>query len=263
MTSAIPWIEPDDAEAFVAAYRRDGFAVARGVFGRRDIARMKQALSRLEGIAHGLDEDGKVMHRGTQFVIDREPEMLRIHRIVWCAGASPVLDSLGRDPRLLGRVALLLRSRQFEQLINQAHFKMPGDGVSFEWHQDSRHRRYGTDLWTDIDGEGSFVETFTAVDPMTAENGPLRFIPGSHRLGHVTDASGKIPAELIDERDAVELHLDPGDVAFFGPFVFHSSEPNEGTTPRRAFLNGFALPGANRREYPGKDAGRLVSLDGS
>lgn len=262
MTSAISKFESDDARAFRAAYHRDGFVVARGLFGRREVTQMQRAFNRLRAMAHTLGEEGKVMHRGTQFVIDREAERLRIHRIVWCAGASGTLDRLGRDPRLLSRVALLLDSGRFEQLINQAHFKMPGDGVAFEWHQDSRHRRYGTELWTDIDGLGSFVETVTAVDPMTAENGPLRFIPGSHRHGHVTDASGHIPTDLIDERDAVEVHLDSGDVVFFGPFVFHSSEPNTGRTPRRAFLNGFSLPGANHRVYPGADAGRLVSVDG-
>lgn len=262
MSSAIPWFDSNDAEAFRAAFHSDGFVVAKGLFGPSDVRRMKRAFNHLQATAHALEEDGMVMHEGTQFVIDRDDERLRIHRIVWCAGVSRALDKLGRDPRLLSRVASLLQHDHFEQLINQAHFKMPGDGVAFEWHQDSRHRRYGTDLWTDIDGKGSFVETFTAVDAMTAENGPLRFIPGSHRHGHVSDASGQLPAELVDERDAVEVHLDEGDVVFFGPFVFHASDPNRGSAPRRAFLNGFSLPGANHRDYPGADAGRLVSVDG-
>ncbi len=263
MATAFEIPEIHDDEEFVRAFWRDGFAVVRALFTRREIVRMRRAFDELQAIAAGLENDGKVMYQGTQFVIEHQKDQTRIHRIVWCAGVSPMLDEFGRDPRLLRPVALLLESREFDQLINQAHFKMPGDAVEFEWHQDSRHRRYGTELWSDVDGRGSFVETFTSIDPMRSDNGPLRFITGSHRYGHVSDENGAIPAELIDEDKAVELHLEPGDVAFFGPYVFHASGPNRGSRARRSFLNGFSLPGANRREYPGDTAGRRVDVTGA
>jgi hypothetical protein len=58
-----------------------------------------------------------------------------------------------------------------DQIINQAHFKMPGDGVAFEWHQDSQNRRYGTELWTDGGApHGAYIQTLTAVDEVTAYN---------------------------------------------------------------------------------------------
>lgn len=262
MASAITQVPGNTLQVFAESFRQRGFAVARGLFGRREVEQMRRAFDALQAIANKLDQDGKVMHEGTQFVVDHEEDFTRIHRIVWCAGVSKVLDRMGRDERLLTRVSHLLSSTEFDQLINQAHYKMPGDGVEFEWHQDSRHRRYGTELWTDIDGRGSFVETFTAVDPMTSANGPLRFIPGSQALGHVSDPGGQIPAALLHESKAVEVHLDAGDVAFFGPFVFHASGPNESDRPRRAFLNGFALPGANHRVYPGEGAGRRIDNSG-
>ena len=138
---------------------------------------------------------------------------------------------------------------------------IPGDGVAFPWHQDSRHRRYGTPEWTDVTGRGSFVETLTAVDPMTADNGPLQLIPGSARLGHLaTDPPDHaLPADRFDPAAAVDLVLAPGDVALFGPYTIHGSAPNEGTRPRRAFLNGYAAAGANRRVYPGRGAGRRLT----
>lgn len=262
MASLFEHISKTPIDDFADSFWRRGFAVARGVFSRREVDRLKRAFDALQATANALGRDGKVMHEGTQFVIDHEADFTRIHRVVWCAGVSNVLDRMGRDPRLLARVGQLLKSNEFDQLINQAHFKMPGDGVEFEWHQDSRHRRYGTQLWTDIDGKGSFVETLTAVDPMTSENGPLRFIPGSHLFGHVTDSNGQLPPELVDESKAVTLQLDPGDIVFFGPFVFHASGPNQSDQPRRAFLNGFALPGSNRRVYPGEGAGRMIDVSG-
>ena len=56
--------------------------------------------------------------------------------------------------------------------------------------------------------------------------------------------------------------LQPGDAVAFGPYVVHGSAPNEGAYARRTLLNGFALPGANRRVYPGCGVGEPVSFSG-
>ena len=245
----------------IEGFERDGFLVVRGVFDATEVDEMKAAFERLEAQAEGLD--GKVMNNGSQFVCETQPDgRTRIHRIVWCGGAEPLLLDYGRDPRLLALVSQLTGARQFDQLINQAHFKRPGDAVTFEWHQDSIHRRYGTELWTDVDGRGSFIETTTAIDPMTEDNGPLQFIPGSHTGGHIEPdpQTGELPSGAYDPDDAVTLTMAPGDVALFGPFTIHGSGPNESDMPRRLFLNGYALPGANRRDYPGDGAGRRVEI---
>jgi ectoine hydroxylase-related dioxygenase (phytanoyl-CoA dioxygenase family) len=51
-----------------------------------------------------------------------------------------------------------------------------------------------------------------------------------------------------------------GSVLLFGPYVDHSSQANRSQHPRRTFLNGYAYPGANSRVYPGRGAGRSLSL---
>jgi ectoine hydroxylase-related dioxygenase (phytanoyl-CoA dioxygenase family) len=183
---------------------------------------------------------------------------VRIHRIVWCGAAETVLSRFGMDPRLLAMAAQILGSTEMNQLINQAHFKQPGDGIEFPWHQDSTHRRYGQQGWRDVNGRGSYVQTVTAIDPIGADNGPLRLLPGSCKLGHVASAQdGRLPAGL-DPRDAIPATMTAGSVLLFGPYTYHSSPPNQSDRPRRIFINGFASPGANSRVYPGEGAGRLV-----
>ncbi len=230
----------------------DGFLVVRGVFQMVEVEQMRAAFDRLRATAQALPESG--MHQGAQFVVDADP--FRIRRIVWCGAAEPVLSRFGMDPRLLSLAAWVLGSPRMHQLINQAHFKLPGDGVRFEWHQDSTHRRYGTPEWTDVTGRGSFVEIATALDPVDEDNGPLRFIPRSHLWGHLDE----LPA--FDDSQAVAPRLDPGDVVLFGPYVVHGSETNLSGRPRRMFLNGFAHHEANRRTYPGEGAGREVIARG-
>ena len=246
------------SEREVRAFFDDGFVVRPGLFAPAEVEGMRAAFERLRELARRLGQTCE--HDGSLFVLAppaTEHGPPRIDRIVWCGAAEPVLSELGQDPRLLAMVSQLLGSRQMTQIINQAHFKLPGDGVEFPWHQDSIHRRYGEGCWDDVNGRGSYVQTVVAVDAMTEDNGPLQFIPGSCRLGHVGLPEGELP-DGLDEQAAVSVTLAPGDVALFGPYTFHRSLPNQSTVARRVFINGFASPGANRRVYPGCGEGRPV-----
>jgi len=247
--------------AQIEAFFEVGFVLQPDVFDAVEIERMRRAFERLETVARGLRQTQ--LHRGSQFVLTPVEEnhgstRLRIERIVWCGACEPVLSAFGEDPRLLGMAGQLLGSGEMNQLINQAHFKLPGDGVEFPWHQDSTHRRYGEGDWRDVNGRGSFVQTLTAIDAMTADNGPLELIPGSCRLGHMDPQQG-LPVDRL-EGGAVTITMAPGSVLLFGPYTFHRSTPNRSRRPRRVFINGFAYPGANSRIYPGAGAGRLVGI---
>lgn len=234
----------------------DGYVVLRGVFREREIDVLRRAFSRLERSAANLGDTRD--HRGSRFVLDRDPDgSVRIRRIVWCAGAEPVLGAFGSDRRLLRPAAELLGSDALDHLICQAHFKLPGDEVEFPWHQDSRHRRYGTAEWSDVNGRGSYVQTVLAIDPVRADNGPLRLIPGSCRWGHVDEGDDRL-ATRIDPRESIAPDMDPGDVLLFGPYTVHGSSANRSPRPRRILINGFAYPGANRRVYPGCGTGRAL-----
>lgn len=238
-----------------------GFVVQPCVFAAAEIQEIRAAFQRLEQTAYKLRETQ--IFRGSQFVLHRSMdkqgvERVRIDRIVWCGAVEPILSEFGKNPRLLEMASQILGSDRMNQLINQAHFKLPGDGVEFPWHQDSTHRRYGGSQWHDVNGRGSFVQMVAAVDDVTEENGPLQFIPGSCKLGHVEPPGGGLPTNLVDSATAVTATMPAGAVLLFGPYVFHRSLPNRSSRPRRVFINGFAYPGANFRVYPGKGAGRLL-----
>jgi ectoine hydroxylase-related dioxygenase (phytanoyl-CoA dioxygenase family) len=239
-------------DAHRRALREDGFAVIRGLLGADDVQRLRDGFERLVAIARALEGTADV--GGARFVVDAAP--FRLHRVVWCGGAAPALLPFGADPRFVDVAATALSSDRVDQLLQQAHFKLPGDGVSFGWHQDASNRRYGTDRWRDLDGRGSLVQVAVAVDPMSLDNGGLRFLAGSHREGFVADPStGAVPDRVLEAYGAVDPVLEPGDAVVFGPFVVHGSGPNRGEVPRRLFLQGYALPGANGRVYPGSGLG--------
>jgi len=246
------------SDAQIEEFFDAGYLVLRGVFTADEIAVADAAFSRLEARAQRLSETALV--DGSLFVVERRPDRpLRIERIVWCGGAEPELGRLGRSAQLTLPAAQLLGGPEMDQLINQAHIKNPGDGVSFHFHQDSYHRRYGTDLFRDVNGRGSFVQTLTAVDAMNADNGGLWVVPKSHAGGHIPTRDGRLPEGAFKRSDAVPISVDAGDTILFGPFTVHGSGLNAGTMSRRVFINGFCCPGANRREYPGAGTGLRVT----
>lgn len=240
----------------VEQYFEEGWLAMPGLFSAHDVARMATAFDAIwqqaQDIAAILESDARlaVDRNGAKFTYQKKA----LRFIAWCGKAHPLLDEVGRDPRLLSVAGQLLKSNSMEQLINQAHYKMPSDGVAFPWHQDSAHRGIDQGRFVDLDGHGSYVQTTIAIDEVTPENGPLGLIPRSHLKGHMqhvtkhTGGSG-LPDERVNEADAIYPCAQPGDVLLFGPYTIHGSTHNVSKTPRRLFINGYATPGANQGAY--------------
>lgn len=253
--------------AQVREFEEVGLIVVPSLFNPGEIDNMCRCFDALEALASGLSESG--MRNGSQFVLGRKNGEQVIKRVVWAGGSQPYLLKVGEDPRLTVPASQLLGSKQLEQLLSQAHFKRPQDGVIFGWHQDIQHRDKGNGTWTDVNGRGSFVQTLIVLDDMTPRSGPLRFIPGSSRWGRVDfgdhdydkpDYVTRKPPQFREE-DAVTITARAGDTLFFGPYTAHASFENLSDSYRRVFINGYAYPGANRRVYPGDGAGRTIFVD--
>ncbi len=247
----------------IEAFYDTGYVVIPDIFGEPELEIMRSACDRL--VVEAAELEGMVIHNGSQFVVERNPTHaefpVQIKRVVWVGAAEPDLLKLGQSHQLTDIAGRIMDCDRLEHIINQVHFKLPNDGVFFPFHQDSRHRGYGTDNWKDANGRGSYVQIVTAIDRVTMENGPLLFIPGSCRNGHLDlpyDEQHATESPLFNPDDAVAVPMAPGTVAIFGPYTIHGSLPNTSTKSRRVFINGYAYPGANFRQYPGDGAGMLI-----
>ena len=253
--------------AEICRYYDDGFLIVEDLFTHEEVAVLAAAAERLRAVGQGLaaalsaregeaaaeqQEERKVEHAGSQFVFGGANGSLRLLRVVWAGGCEPAFLACGRDVRLTSIVGQLLGASTGVHLLNQLHAKYPHDGLEFEPHQDSEHRRYGTAEWREVDGRGSYVQTVVAIDDSTPDNGPLVFYPGSGRRGHLDPAQVR---RRFGGRRGVPALLAAGSAAFFGPYVVHRSAENRGTLPRRVAINGYALPGANSRCYFGAGTG--------
>jgi hypothetical protein len=248
----------------VATFRRDGFAIIRGLFEPDEIAAMAAATDQLhaEGVAHG-----RSFRHGNLFynVVPGAEPLVRMAQ--WPSYHQPLLDRVRLDTRIAALLEPLIGG-DLKQIINQVHWKAPGSLGDFAWHQDSRSRRPAS-AYRNL--ESSYVQTGVAIDPHTPESGCMRFIPGSHlrgdlgmdcskkALGNALTRDALTPVGLSDA-DAVDLRLEPGDFAMWSPYLVHGSGNNRSDHKRRLYINGYVRAGdCDRGEWAFRN-GRPVPL---
>ena len=95
---------------------------------------------------------------------------------------SEPFAKLARHPRMIEPVAELLGEELYMHQF-KVNGKMAFEGDVWQWHQD-----YGTWLNDDLMPTERAMNVAIFLDDVTEHNGPLMFIPGSHKKG-VVDAS--------------------------------------------------------------------------
>ena len=238
--------QPAGFEADLAHYWREGYAVVRSFFSTSEIDRIAEAMDELEaeGIAHG-----RCFRHGNLFynvAREREGSEPLVRMVQWPSYHQPVLNGVRLDVRFAELLEPLIGAN-LKQIINQVHWKVPGSLGDFAWHQDSRFRRPQSayrNLGT------AYIQTGLAIDPHTRESGCMRVIPRSHLSGELgMDSSKKaLGAEMTDaalsevglsESDAIDLILEPGDLALWSPYLVHGSGKNTADHKRRLYINGY------------------------
>jgi chlorinating enzyme len=130
------------------------------------------------------------------------------------------------DGRIVDRVADLLGE---DVIAWGSHFfcKMPGDGKRVSWHQDSSY-------WPLTPSKA--VTVWLAIDDADVENACMRFIPGSHWLGHLTySLSENDEANVLNQTvsgaeglgEPVDDELKAGEISIHSDLLLHGSEANQ------------------------------------
>jgi ectoine hydroxylase-related dioxygenase (phytanoyl-CoA dioxygenase family) len=237
--------EPGRLDAEFEQYWRDGYAIVRSFFDAAEIAELAAATDQLhaEGIAHGRSYRHGNLFYNVASSSDDEP-LVRL--VQWPSYHQPVLNRARLDYRFAELLEPLI-GRNLKQIINQVHWKAQGALGDFAWHQDSRSRRPPA-AFRNL--SMSYVQTGLAIDPHSPESGGMRFIPRSHlggdlhmdcskkALGTAMSDAALTPAGLAGE-DAIDLILEPGDLALWSPYLVHGSGTNRSDHKRRFYINGY------------------------
>ena len=146
----------------------------------------------------------------------------------------PVYAKFARHDPILDLVECLLGPNlRFHN--NKVNMKNPSDGSAVEWHQDWAFYPHTND---------DLLEVGIALDDMTAENGALMVIPGSHRdrtWNHHQDGLfvGAITDPAFRATGAVPVTIKAGGITLHHVRMVHGSRPNRSDKPRRMFFIGF------------------------
>ena len=233
---------PDNLKA---DYARNGYVIVRGMLGPEEIAEIGRAIDEVheEAIAHGRS----FRHGNLFYNIAPDDSGTPLVRMAqWISYHQPALNAVRLDPRFAAILEPLL-GRDLKQIINQIHWKTPGAKGDFAWHQDARFRLPAVayrNLAT------SYVQTGLAIDPHTTDSGCMKFIRGSHTRGDLdldtqAEVLGRSMSDAVLEGaglspdDLVEVILEPGDLAFWSPYLVHGSGANRSDHRRRLYINGY------------------------
>ena len=208
-------------------YERDGYVICRAVL---DDTLVSEAAAHVDWLL--------ARHP------DLRPERLH-HRLVW---GDAFWVRLLCDDRVLDCVEQIIGG---DIALFASHYiaKPPADGQAVLWHQDGSY-------WPIEPME--VVTAWLAINPSTPRNGCMRVIPGSHRMElkgvrpreDVPNVlASEMPGEFVDEADAVDVVLAPGDLSLHHPRLVHGSAANTSELWRKGLTMRY-VPTTTRINRP-------------
>ena len=212
----------------VERFREDGFLVLPKRFSAEEVALLKAELPRL------------FAERRPENFREKESDVVRTAMGLHLR--SEVYARAVRDPRLVEPARQLLGEDLYVQQV-KVNAKAAFSGDVWQWHYD-----FATHHGEDGVPEPLALNLHILLDEVNEFNGPLVFIPGSHRRGPAPAAldtettsyplwvvEDETVAKLIEEGGLVSAKGPPGTMLIFGDTLVHGSSLNMSPWPRTIF----------------------------
>jgi ectoine hydroxylase-related dioxygenase (phytanoyl-CoA dioxygenase family) len=251
--------------------REQGYAVVRGFLDASEVASVRREVDKV--YAEGMKHHASYRDRNLLFdVVDdpaaRQRVVIQAH---WFSWINDKLEAFRRSEKFLALLEPLLGA-DIKQMTNQIHWKHPGAKYTFyRYHQDIRFRER-PDLISNLDH--SYVTAGLAVNRQGSHNGGLKVFAHSHERGYLglaedapyimlgnLDQDAELRDAGLDPAAAVQLEMEPGDLALWTLFTVHGSGPNTSSDERILMLNSYmrAADSPQRGEWAFR-GGRSVPL---
>ncbi|HET7228486.1 MAG TPA: phytanoyl-CoA dioxygenase family protein [Longimicrobium sp.] len=227
-------------EEQVRQFREDGYLLLPAAFSPEEVAEMNAELPAI----FSEDTPARVLEKGTG----------QVRSVYGSHRTNELFGRVVRDPRLLEPARAILESDVYVHQF-KINAKLAFVGEVWEWHQDYI-------FWQKEDGmpTSRVVNVTLFLDDVTEFNGPLLFIPGSHKAGVMdpgkrkgdegdgpswqadvaADLSYTLTKEMIAgwvaERGIVAPKGPAGSILLFDANVAHGSGPNMSPIDRKLLL---------------------------
>ena len=221
----------------VARFNRDGYLLPFRIFSTAEVAELRRYF---DGLLAKYLAEGKDSYSISS-------AHLR-HGRVWDVLTNPRVVAIVSD--LIGPSVVAWGSHFF--------CKMPNDGKMVSWHQDASY-------WPLTPSKA--VTVWLAIDDADRGNACMRYIPGTHVLGHLTyKLSETDPSNVLNQTvpgvekygAPVDVELKAGEASVHSDLLLHGSEAN--TSDRRRCGLTLRYTAGDVRAYMGwQDKGVVVA----
>lgn len=223
----------------IARFNRDGYLMPFRIFSDGEITELRRYF---DGLLAKYLAEGKDSYSISS-------AHLR-HGTVWDVLTNPRIVAIVSD--LIGPSVVAWGSHFF--------CKMPRDGKTVSWHQDASY-------WPLTPSKA--VTVWLAIDAADCGNACMRYIPGTHVLGHLTyKLSETDPSNVLNQTvpgvekygAPVDVVLKAGEASVHSDLLLHGSEAN--TSDRRRCGLTLRYTAGDVRAYMGwQDKGVVVAGD--
>ena len=208
----------------VRQYREEGYLVFEGLIQGERLACYKRVFDEL--VAQGRELTEQIPHWSFEKDERGEPRVGLLHKVQGVCVVDDRVLELAREPAILDRVEVLI-GRNLDVFGTKFFPKLPDGGTSTDWHQDNYY--FGTD--TD-----RIVSCGIYLEDSDVENGCLRVVPGSHRMGEIVEHRSEVNRHgswtKVDEAEAVDLVVPAGTVVLFSANLLHGAYDNHSDRTR-------------------------------
>jgi ectoine hydroxylase-related dioxygenase (phytanoyl-CoA dioxygenase family) len=232
----------------LASYEKNGFLVVENLVTGDTLRRIRDAITEIceEVASRGTVRVGEVQAEPDDpagvgaVATTKAPAAVRrpLRKLNALVPGDDFFKSVAARPEILDIAAKLAGGAEHIMLYSDQVFLKPAfEGSEKPLHQDNSYFR--------VTPHTHGVTCWLAVDDATEENGCMRYIPGSHKLGLIPHKQ-LTPAHLTPEGsgfgEEVPVPVKAGTAIFHHLLTLHSSRANSSPHSRRA----WALHYANR-----------------
>jgi ectoine hydroxylase-related dioxygenase (phytanoyl-CoA dioxygenase family) len=216
-------------------WKENGYLAIEDVLTPDDRENLRRGVEALEARAEGLTESTdrfklKAFDNGGR----RVQQIAEPHELA----AEWML--LARDARVLDIVEDLI-GPNILLYYSMLMMKPPQEGFTAPWHQDMAFFTHD---------QADLLACQVYIDDSTIENGCLRIVPGSHKLGllnHYRDGrfTGIVQGDTSAfDAQEVTVPIRAGGIVLWHALTLHSSHANRSARPRRAIVFEYKNPAA-------------------
>ena len=225
-------------DAHIEQYRTDGYVVVADLLESDTLDRLRAVTDEIVSGAAGIDAHTEALDLENS----HRPDAPRVRRIKKPHLVHPFYRELAAHPGIMDALTPLIGENIRLRPAGKANIKGPGYGSPIEWHQDwAFYPHTNQDV----------VAVGILLDDMDAGNGPIMFLPGSHR-GPIHDHHSRgafcgaidVSATGLDVSGAREVHAPAGTVTIHHARLVHGSAMNASARQRRVLFYEYAAADA-------------------